>query len=536
MKKRALTLLLAVCLVCSLCVPARAASASALDTAVAETGAYLQSAVTAPEIGSVGGDWAVIGLARSGVSVPESWFQGYLSAAAATLKADAGVLSEKKYTEFSRVALALTAVGADPRSFAGYDLLLPLGDYDKTVYQGVNGAAWALLALDAKNYDVPRNTGAKTQATRQLYVDALLSAENADGGWALSGTVSDPDMTGMVLLALSNYRAQSAVETAVQKALAFLSAAQNASGGFATGGTATAESDAQVVTALSALGVSQDDARFVKNGKSALDSLLSWRLTGGGFRHLADGGVNEMATEQGFYALVAAQRAQNGQNALFRMSDAVTRGTVQSGAGLPGKNADVKVVPVTKPGTTFADISGHENQTAVETLAARGILNGKSENRFDPNATMTRAEFAATVVRALGLTPKAGGKFADVPAGSWFAAYVGTACSYGIVNGVSETSFAPAGTITRQEAALMVSRAAALCGLDTALTADETRDALAPFSDYTQTDTWARAGLAFCCRSGILDSSALTIRPKDAVLRCEVAQMVCNLLQKAALL
>ena len=255
MKKRALTLLLAVCLVCSLCVPARAASASALDTAVAETGAYLQSAVTAPEIGSVGGDWAVIGLARSGVSVPESWFQGYLSAAAATLKADAGVLSEKKYTEFSRVALALTAVGADPRSFAGCDLLLPLGDYDKTVYQGVNGAAWALLALDAKNYDVPQNAGAKTQATRQLYVDALLSAENADGGWALSGTVSDPDMTGMVLLALSNYRAQSAVETAVQRALSFLSTAQNASGGFATGGTATAESDAQVVTALSALGV-----------------------------------------------------------------------------------------------------------------------------------------------------------------------------------------------------------------------------------------------------------------------------------------
>lgn len=536
MKKRFLSVLLTLCLLSTFLMPASAASASALDTAVSETGAYLQSAVTAPEVSSIGGEWAVLGLARSGCSVPDVWFQSYFSAASATLKTDSGVLSTYKYTEYARVSLALTAAGADPRSFAGYDLLTPLGDYDRTLAQGINGAAWALLALDAGSYDMPQNGAAKTQATRQMYVSALLSAQKADGGWAFSGSGSDPDMSAMVLQALAKYRAQSAVESAVQSALSYLSAAQNASGGYGSGGAATAESDAQVTVALCELGVPLDDARFVKGGKSVLDSLLSWRMNGGGFRHSAESSaVNEMATEQGFYALVAAQRAQTGKNTLYRMLDAVSRGGAGMGTGLPAKNADVKVVAVTKPGTTFADISGHKNQSAVEALASRGIINGKSETSFDPNATMTRAEFAAITVRALGLTPRANGKFSDVPAGSWFAACVGTASSYGIVNGVSETSFDPSGTITRQEAAVMTARAAKLCGMDTAMSADAVRDALAPFSDYTQSDAWAREGLAFCCANGILDGSALTLRPKDAVLRCEVAQMLYSLLQKALL-
>ena len=156
--------------------------------------------------------------------------------------------------------------------------------------------------------------------------------------------------------------------------------------------------------------------------------------------------------------------------------------------------------------------------------------------RFAPNDTMTRAQFAAIVVRGLGLPQKTGSTFSDVTSGDWFAPYVGTACAYGIVNGRSAAVFDPNGTITRQEAAVMVARAARLCGLDTELDAAAVRDVLAQFTDYTTSADWARQGLAFCYRQGVLDDSALTIRPTAHILRCEIAQMLYNLLDSAQLL
>lgn len=105
----------------------------------------------------------------------------------AQVKACGGVLHPRKYTEYSRVILALTAIGADPRDVAGYDLLVPLGDFERTIAQGVNGAAFALLALDAGEYEIPRNPAAATQATRQMYVDTILARQLPDGGWNLTG-------------------------------------------------------------------------------------------------------------------------------------------------------------------------------------------------------------------------------------------------------------------------------------------------------------------------------------------------------------
>ena len=88
---------------------------------------------------------------------------------------------------------------------------------------------------------------------------------------------------------------------------------------------------------------------------------------------------------------------------------------------------------------------------------------------------MTRAEFAAIVVRALGLTPEGKNSFSDVAAEAWYAPYVGTAYSCGIITGVGDGRFNPSGTITRQEAAVMVSRAAKLCGLETEMDNAATR-------------------------------------------------------------
>ena len=82
----------------------------------------------------------------------------------------------------------------------------------------------------------------------------------------------------------------------------------------------------------------------------------------------------------------------------------------------------------------------------------------------------------------------------------------------------------------------MVARAAGLCGMDTAMDTGAIRDVLAQFTDYVSTAQWAREGLAFCYQENILDQSELEIRRAAAIKRCEVAQMVFNLLGSANLL
>jgi hypothetical protein len=149
---------------------------------------------------------------------------------------------------------------------------------------------------------------------------------------------------------------------------------------------------------------------------------------------------------------------------------------------------------------------------------------------------MNRAEFAAIVVRGLGLTPKANDKFTDVPGDAWYSGYVGAANTYGIVNGVTDTAFNPTGVITREEAAVMVARAAALCGMDIGVEQGEIRDILAQFGDYVKTSEWARASLAFCYKEDILNQDDLNIRPKMPINRAQIAQMIFNMLGRANLL
>lgn len=351
------------------------------------------SAVKAPEVGSIGGEWAIIGLARSGYAVPANYYDDYYARVEKYVKNCSGVLHERKYTEYSRVILALTAIGRDPSKVAGYNLLMPLGDFEKTIWQGMNGPIWALIALDSGNYDIPKNPAAKTQATRQLYIDEIVTNQKKDGGWSLTDTGdSDVDITAMALQALAKYQDQKAVKTATDKALTYLSKVQDNKGGFSSWGTTNVESVAQVVVALCELGISLDDSRFVKNGHTLTDNLLSFRQSNGGFYHVLDGsdGNNQMSSEQGFYALVAIDRAANGQNSLYRMSD-VAKNTSKPATSVSKGNVDASVSApgVTAPGTTFSDIKNHANKAAIEELASRGIINGMGKGTFAPNKTMT---------------------------------------------------------------------------------------------------------------------------------------------------
>ena len=524
-----------------------------LDDAILDTAKYIYKTVKVPQVGSIGGEWAVLGLARSGYKVPDKYYQDYLTTVEKYVAEKKGELHSVKYTEYSRLIVALTSIGADPTNIAGYNLLTPLGDYDKTIRQGLNGPIWALMALDSGDYTMPVNTQAKTQSSREMYIKRILECQLNDGGFSLFGgtskqsttSASDPDITGMALQALAKYQDKPEVKKVIDEAVECLSKIQGKQGGYYSWGAFNSESCVQVICALTELGIPLDDPRFVKNGNTVLDALMTFYLPGNGFLHVSQGsGSNLMATEQGFYGMIAAQRALDGKPTLYRMTDPLIipkadPNAPKPGEGLKGKHADIKTVHITDAGKTFADISGanaHDNMIAIEGLAVRQILNGKSSNTFDPNSDMTRAEFCAAIVKALGLEAHVNSKFKDVPANSWYASYVGAAYKYGIVNGTSETTFNPMGTITRQEAAVMVTKAAKLCGLETNLQSGEMRDMLAQFDDYVETSTWARDSLAICYKSDILNQNDIRISPRTPIKRCEAAQMIYNLLAISNLL
>lgn len=534
--KKSLSFLMCLIMIFSFSVQTFAADNGTVKTAVNDTAEYMYKTVQNPQVGSVGGEWAVLGLARSGTDIPEEYFENYYQTVEKYVKDCGGVLHDKKYTEYSRVILALTAIGKNPADVAGYNLLYPLGDYEKTIWQGINGAVWALIALDSGNYQIPQNTDASIQATREMYINNILANQTSDGGWALSGDSADSDITAMALQALSKYQDNEEVKAATEKALTCMSEKQYANGGFASREAENSESCAQVIAALCELGISLSDARFVKNGNTVIDSLLTYYESGKGFKHTKNGQTNQMTTEQCFYALVAVKRFNEGKNSLYNMSDAISVTDNSHTVGLVGKNADVKKMDVVSYGKTFADIAENESKQEIEALAARNIITGKTEIAFEPNSTMTRAEFATIIVRGLGLPTNSNVKFADVTEKDWFYNFVNTAYFYGIVSGISDTEFNSDGTITREEAAVMVARAAKLCGMDIDIEIFEARDILAGFFDYVKASEWSVSSLAFCYAEGILSDEVMEIKPKEAVTRAEIAQMLFNMLSLSKLI
>ena len=292
-----------------------------LADAIEKTGKLLQDSVPEPTFGSVGGEWLVLGLARSGLEVSDEYYETYFQNLSAYTAQQGGVLHAKKYTEYSRVILAVTAICRDPADVGGFNMLVPLADFEQTVFQGINGPVFALLALDSGNYGIPENFEDSTQATRDLYVDYIINAQLENGGWSLMGGEAEIDLTAMALQALAKYQDRKDVAEAVEKGLTVLSELQNEQGGYQynAGEAASSESVAQVMVALAELGIPLDDSRFVKNGNTLLDALMAFRQEDGGFSHLIDGETDLLATEQAFYALVAANRIAQGESSLYRM-------------------------------------------------------------------------------------------------------------------------------------------------------------------------------------------------------------------------
>ena len=455
-------LLLSLCLICLLSVAASAADEQNIPAIRDEVAVWLQKQVPVPDVGSIGGEWLVIGLARSGAEAGDAYFARYYDNLCQYLRSCGGILHQRKYTEYSRVVLALTAIGRSPSDVAGYDLLTPLADYDSVVWQGLAGPVWALIALDSGNYAMPKAPGGKLQASREMYIQYILSAQLADGGWAISGSSADPDMTAMALIALSSYTGQDQVKAAVAKGVDCLSRLQDSNGGYSSWGTANAESTAQVILALCELGISMDDSRFFKGGNGLINGLLSYYNAGSGgaegFCHtLSDSeGSDQMASEQAFCALVAICRQQRGDYSFYKM------------AASGSKTDDM----------AFTDIAGHDYEMQINALAKGGFINGMGDGTFQPDKKLSRGEFAAMIVRALGLQGKIISVFEDVPDAAWFAPYIGAAYDYGMITGRSASIFDPYGTISDSEALLILDRVAVTMGIRQQLTAKWYRSAV----------------------------------------------------------
>ena len=264
--------------------------------------------------GSVKGEWKVLALARGGITSgtdtdPMSAAVGYQDSLAQALQR--GKLTAT--TDYARAVLAMTSLGLD----APKATLDAVRDYDKAVAQGINAVTYALIALDSKPYDSGDTT------LRDKYVTFLLNNSCDKGGWVYGGDTSaaaDVDMTAMVIQALAPYYSTDArVKAAVDSGLAVLKSRQERTGGFSSSGSYNAESTAQVIVALTALGI--DPTKWTN--ADPIDALLHfYNSKSGMFRHSVNGADDQMATEQSAYALVAYRRFVMNQNRLYDMSDA----------------------------------------------------------------------------------------------------------------------------------------------------------------------------------------------------------------------
>ena len=284
-----------------------------------------QNTVRNPSYGSTNGEWLVMGLARYG-AITQQFIDTYKSNLTKHLKSCNGVLSTKKYTEYSRVIIALTAIEENPENFAGYDLLKPLSEFENVASQGLTGVIYALIALDCGDYHIeePKSSYTGKKTTRERLINYILSNQLSDGGWSIFGTKADVDVTAMAIQGLAAHQDESKIKKAIDKGFDCLGKLQQGDGCFSTFSAKSCETSAQVLTAMSVAGINLNDNRMVKDSKTVLDGMMNF-YKDGGFEHIKGQGLNTMATEQAFYALTAYYRKLEGMNGLYNMKDGMTK-------------------------------------------------------------------------------------------------------------------------------------------------------------------------------------------------------------------
>ena len=307
------------------------ASGTDLDQMIEETTSGLSSMrskpgrlLKDPEALHVGttDDWIPLVLAFGGSREYYDEYLGMLRTHVESRYAEYGCLEDIKATEYHRIALAVMALGGDPTSFgtrpdgSPIDLIAD-GTYDfggiDLGLQGLNGLTWALIVLDASGVEIP--TDARYQ--RQDIIDAILSAQEPDGGFGLMKGGSEVDITAMTLQALSPYKEQ--YSEPIEKALLYLSSVKTGTCGYISYGEENAESVSQVIMALCALGIDPEtDPRFCSGGMTTLAELERFRFPDGTYGHaLTSEKGDSMATVQALEALLSLRGLRDGTGYVF---------------------------------------------------------------------------------------------------------------------------------------------------------------------------------------------------------------------------
>jgi hypothetical protein len=183
--------------------------------------------------------------------------------------------------------------------------------------------------------------------------------------------------------------------------------------------------------------------------------------------------------------------------------------------------------PATTVAPVFSDVSAsYWGYAAISSLSSKGIVSGYPDGSFKPEASITRAEFATMLVKALGLdTTGTTGQFTDVTTGSWYNGAVNAAVHDGLVSGTGDSLFAPNALITREQMAVMVSKA--LGNKAPATVGTE----LNAYSDKSAVSSWAMSGMTEAVKAGIVSGmTAGTLAPKADATRAQAAAMIFKML------
>ncbi len=186
----------------------------------------------------------------------------------------------------------------------------------------------------------------------------------------------------------------------------------------------------------------------------------------------------------------------------------------------------------------FSDVTNHWAKDSINNMGSRMVVNGIGEGIYEPDRNMTRAEFAAIIVKALGLAPGEGATtFNDVSTSDWYNGYAKTAAEYGIITGYPDGSFGPMDAITREQAMTMIARAMSIIKLDANLASGEETTLLDNYSDSGTISEYAINSIAQCVKVGIVSGrTETTIAPAENITRAEVAAIVERLLKASDLI
>lgn len=317
-------------------------------------------------------EWYAIAISQYG-DYDLSKFESALSSALKTKKV-AAASSRQKF------ALALAAASSND-SFITSTLNDSIGN------QGVMSWIFGLNLL---------NNGYKSDAySLEAVKQKLLSLQLSDGGWAVSGKNGDADATAMAIQALSPYyKKESAVTSAVDKGIAFLSKIQKENGDYSSYGVNNAESTAQVIIALSSLGIDPfSDERFIKNGKTLLDGILLYRLSDGGYCHKADSGYNSTATVQALCAFVAYKRMCENKPYLYMLDNARPEDIVPSPTP---NNTQSSAISVTSSNTEQSSAASVSSASSVASQISSDEQNEEPQSNIEPSNSQKVSDEASS--------------------------------------------------------------------------------------------------------------------------------------------